>query len=292
MKKFRVAPLWWPYLLVAPVLVHLLTFRIGPSLYILVLSFTKRSIGMVQEFRLTFNNYRALISPFFGEVVFNSFYYVLGGLSILVVGSLLLALLLNSGTRRGKGFFRAVYFYPYTVVMVATGIIWAYGFRPEGFINQLIKLVGFSSTNWLGGDGNLAMPSLIITSSWRFLGYFAIVYLSGLQAIPVDYYDAAKVDGANAVQTFWHVTIPQLKPILLFVIVISSIELLRQFAIPKIMTDGGPFNRTNVLPLEIYNRAFKYFDMNQAAAESIVLITLAIVLSVFQFRIANRIKGA
>jgi ABC-type sugar transport system permease subunit len=99
------------------------------------------------------------------------------------------------------------------------------------------------------------------------------------------------VDGANAFQTFWNVTIPQLKPILLFVIVISSIELLRQFAIPKIMTDGGPFNRTNVLPLEIYNRAFKYFDMNQAAAQSIVLITLAVILSIFQFRIVSRIKG-
>ena len=289
MKRLKNAPLLWPYVLVAPVLLHLLVFRIGPSLYIFFLSFTKQTRGMARELKLTLNNYRALLSPFFGEVVFNSFYYVLGGLSILIVGSLLLALLLNSG--RKKGIFRAAYFYPYTVVIVATGIIWAYGFRPEGFVNQLLKLVGFKSLNWLGGNGNLAMPSLIITSSWRFLGYFAVIFLSGLQAIPTDFYDAAKVDGANGVQTFWHVTIPQLKPILLFVTVISSVELLRQFAVPKIMTDGGPFNRTNVLPLEIYNRAFKYFDMNQAAAESIVLITLAIILSVFQFRIANRIKG-
>jgi len=289
MKRLQNAPLLWPYALVAPVLLHLLVFRIGPSLYIFFLSFTKQTRGIATELKLTLNNYRALLSPFFAEVVFNSFYYVLGGLSILIVGSLLLALLLNSG--RQKGIFRAAYFYPYTVVIVATGIIWAYGFRPEGFINQLIKLVGFKSLNWLGGNGNLAMPALIITSSWRFLGYFAVIFLSGLQAIPTDFYDAAKVDGANGVQTFWHVTIPQLKPILLFVTVISSVELLRQFAIPKIMTDGGPFNRTNVLPLEIYSRAFKYFDMNQAAGESIVLITLAIILSIFQFRIANRIKG-
>ena len=135
------------------------------------------------------------------------------------------------------------------------------------------------------------MPSLIVTTSWRFLGYFAVIFLSGLQAIPKDYYDAAKVDGANAFRTFWNITIPQLKPILLFVIVISSIELMRQFAIPKIMTDGGPFNKTNVLPLEIYNRAFRYFNMNYAAAESVVLITLAIMLSILQFRIASRIKG-
>ena len=289
MKRLKNAPLLWPYILVAPVLIHLLIFRIGPSLYIFFLSFTRQTWGAAQELVATLNNYRMLLSPYFAEVVFNSFYYVLGGLSILIVGSLLLALMLNSV--RSKGFFRSVYFYPYTVVIVATGIIWAYGFRPEGFVNELLKLFGFSRSNWLGGDGILAMPSLIITSSWRFIGYFAIILLSGLQAIPKDFYDAAKVDGANSFQTFRHVTIPQLKPILLFVIVISSIELLRQFAIPKIMTDGGPFNRTNVLPLEIYNRAFKYFDMNQAAAESIVLITLAIILSVFQFRIASRIKG-
>ena len=289
MKRLKNAPLLWPYILVAPVLIHLLIFRIGPSLYIFFLSFTRQTWGAAQELVATLNNYRMLLSPYFAEVVFHSFYYVPGFLSILIVGSLLLALMLNSV--RSKGFFRSVYFYPYTVVIVATGIIWAYGFRPEGFVNELLKLFGFSRSNWLGGDGILAMPSLIITSSWRFIGYFAIILLSGLQAIPKDFYDAAKVDGANSFQTFRHVTIPQLKPILLFVIVISSIELLRQFAIPKIMTDGGPFNRTNVLPLEIYNRAFKYFDMNQAAAESIVLITLAIILSVFQFRIASRIKG-
>ncbi len=289
MKRLRNTQPLWPYLLVAPALLHLLSFRVGPSIYIFILSFTKQQLGGVRTLIPTLNNYRVLFTPYFAEVVFNSFYYVLGGLSILVVGSLFLALLLNSGRR--KGFFRSVYFYPYTVVIVATGIIWAYGFRAEGFINTLMKMVGLSSRNWLGGNGVLAMPSLIITTSWRFLGYFAVIFLSGLQAIPKDYYDAAKVDGANAFHTFRHITIPQLKPILFFVIVISSIELMRQFAIPKIMTGGGPFNRTNVLPLEIYNRAFKYFNMNQAASESIVLITLAIVLSIFQFRIAGRIKG-
>ena len=289
MKRLKKSQPLWPFILVAPALLHLLGFRVGPSIYIFVLSFTKQQLGGIRTLIPTLNNYKALLTPYFGEVVFNSFYYVLGGLLILVVGSLLLALLLNSGSRRG--FFRSVYFYPYTVVMVATGIIWAYGFRPEGFVNTLMKTVGLSSRNWLGGNGVLAMPSLIITTSWRFLGYFAVILLSGLQAIPKDYYDAAKVDGANAFRTFWHITIPQLKPILLFVIVISSIELMRQFAIPKIMTDGGPFNKTNVLPLEIYNRAFRYFNMNHAAAESIVLIVLAIALSVLQFRLAGRIKG-
>ena len=278
----------WPYIFIAPALVHLFTFRIGPSIYIMFLSFTKQQLANVKQITFTTVNYQSLLNQRFGQVVFNSFYYVAGGLMILIVGSLIIALLLNKG---GTGLFRAVYFYPYTVVMVATGIIWGYGFRPDGFVNELLSLVGIAGQNWLGGDGQLAMPSLIITTSWRYLGYFAIIYLSGLQAIPENLYNAAEVDGANGWQTFWNITIPQLKPILLFVIVISSVELLRQFAIPLVMTKGGPFNKTNVLPLEIYHRAFKYFNMNQAAAESIVLITLAIVLSVFQFRISNRIQG-
>jgi ABC-type sugar transport system permease subunit len=263
-------------------------FRVGPSIYIFILSFTTERIQDITDFTFKLNNYRALLSPRFGEVVFNSFYYVGGGLILLIIGSLIIALLLN---KSGKGFFRAVYFYPYTVVMVATGIIWGYGFRPDGFVNELLSFIGIQDLNWLGGSGRLAMPALIITTSWRFLGYFAIIYLSGLQAIPVYLYDAAEVDGASNWQTFWNITLPQLKPIVLFVVVISSINLLRQFAIPLVMTKGGPFNKTNVLPLEIYHRAFKYFDLNQAAAESIVLISLAVILSVFQFKISSRIRG-
>ncbi len=274
----------WAYIFVAPALIHLIIFRVGPSLFSLFMSF-RPSVQMVISGagKFTLANYRSLMTPFFGEVLFNSFYYVAGGMIILVVFSLLIALLLNRGPARGL--FRAIYFYPYTVVIVATGIIWAYGFRADGFVNQLFSFFGVEKLNWLKGHGNFAMPALIFTTSWRYLGYFAVIYLSGLQAIPSTLYDAASVDGANTFATFRHVTIPQLKPIILFVMVMSSIELMRQFAIPEVMTGGGPFNKTNVLPLDIYRQAFTYYNMNKAAAESFVLIAVAVGFSILQFRI-------
>lgn len=280
----------WPYIFVAPAIIHLLTFRVGPSIHTLFVSFRPAMrMSSEQASGFTLQNYRSLLTPQFGEVLFNSFYYVTGGMVMLVIGALLVALLLNRGP--GKDVFRAIYFYPYTVIMVATGIIWAYGFRADGFVNQMISIFGFPNANWLKGQGNLAMPALITTTSWRYLGYFAVIYLSGLQAIPKTLYDAAEVDGANAIQQFRHITIPQLRPILLFVMVMSSIELLRQFAIPLVMTGGGPFNKTNVLPLDIYRQAFTYFNMNKAAAESFVLIAIAIAFSVLQFRAVGRKQG-
>jgi ABC-type sugar transport system permease subunit len=208
---------------------------------------------------------------------------------LVAPGALIIAILLDKG--KGQGFFRSVYFYPFTVVMVAAGIIWGYGFRVDGFINEIIGILGISSKAWLGGSGKLAMPALIFTTVWRFVGYFAVIYLSGLQSIPEYLYDAAIVDGANPIQTFWHVTVPQLKPITLFIVVMSSINLLRQFAIPKVMTDGGPFNQTNVLSLEIYKQAFTYFNINQAAAGTIILIILATGFSIIQFKISKGMRG-
>lgn len=280
----------WGYLFIAPAILHLLIFRVGPTINIAFLSVRPQTMmGAAQATSFTLRNYQSLMSPRFFEVLFNSFYYVTGGLVVLAVASLAVALLLNRGP--GKSWFRAIYFYPYTVIMVATGIIWAYGFRADGFINRITALAGIPPQNWLGGDGSLAMPALITTTSWRYLGYFAVIYLSGLQAIPQTLYDAAKVDGAGTVQQFRHVTLPQLKPIVLFVMVMSSIELMRQFAIPLVMTGGGPANSTNVLPLDIYNRAFNYFNMNQAAAESMILIVLAVGLAVVQFKVLSRMKG-
>lgn len=280
----------WGFLFVLPALIHLLMFRIIPTVYIAVISFQPMSMGVLSDASsFTLRNYQSLNSPRFFKVLGNTFYYVIGGLVILSIFSLLLALLLNRGSC--WGLFRAVYFYPYTVIMVATGIIWAYGFKADGFINYLISLVGFEAKNWLGGDGRLAMPAMITTTCWRYLGYFAVIYLSGLQAIPQTLYEAAKVDGANAFQQFRYVTIPLLKPIIQFVMVMSSIELLRQFAIPFVMTGGGPANSTNVLALDTYNRAFAYFNMNQAAAEAMILIAFAVGLSIVQYNVFNRMKG-
>ena len=285
--KMHAGKRFWAYIFIAPAIIHIISFRLGPSISTLFLSLQQPfGLNITGNNGLTLDNYRSLLNKHFGEVLLNTLYYVGGGMFILVMGSLLVALLLNRGS--SKDLFRAIYFYPYTVIMVATGIIWAYGFRADGFVNHIISIFGFPNINWLKGAGNLAMPALIFTTSWKYLGYFAIIYLSGLQAIPRTQYDAAEVDGANAVQRFWNITVPHLRPIVLFVMVMRSIELLRQFAIPEVMTGGGPFNKTNVLPLDIYRQAFTYFNMNKAAAESFVLISIAVVFSILQFQLVGK----
>jgi len=273
----------WPYILVGPALIFLLTFRVGPTIYILILSLESRN-GLLP----TLINYERLLNPRFIEVVFNSFYYVAGGIAVVVPTSLIVGLLLDQAIK-GRGILRAVYFYPFTVVMTAVGIIWGYSFRPSGFVNQLLGYIGIQGPNWLGGSGIFAMPALIIATSWRYIGYFALIFLSGLQAIPRSLYDAAEVDGANSFQIFWYITFHQLKPITVFVLVFSTIEFLRQFALPLIITKGGPFNKTNVLALEIYERAFRYFEINEAAAQSMVLISLAIILSIILYNVITRV---
>lgn len=274
----------WGYIFLAPALVHILLFRIYPTIYTTILSFyNSQHLG---EGSFTLSNYQQLLSPRFLQVILNTVYYVIGGMVVIVPISLLIAILINNS--KFSGLFRTVFYYPFTVAMVAVGIIWGFAFRQDGFINQIFNFIGVSSKNWLGGNGRLAMPALIFATSWRYWGYFALIYLSGLQSIPEELYEAAKIDGANAWQSFVNITIPQLKPIFSFVLVMSSVELLRQFAIPNVMTGGGPFNKTMVLSLDIYRQGFYYFNVNVASAEAIVLIAFAIILSIFQYRVTSR----
>lgn len=275
--------IFWAYLFLLPALLHLVIFRIVP-----VGSTFFISAGLT-EGRFGFEAFSRLLTPHFGKVLFISFYYLVGSMVVVIPLSLFLALLLNK-TIVGKNVLSVLYLAPFIVVMVAVGIIWRFGFKPSGFVNHLLGLLGISGPIWLSGSGVFAMPALIIATSWRFVGYYVIIFFSGLQAIPQYLYDAAKIDGANVFQLFRYITLPQLTPIILFVLVISAINLLRQFAIPNVMTEGGPFGQTTVIALEIYKRAFTYFQFDEAAAESIILALLAISLSGIQFYVVKRLS--
>ncbi|MDY6894295.1 MAG: sugar ABC transporter permease [Thermotogota bacterium] len=275
---------YWGYVFFAPALLHILIFRIYPTINTAILSFyDTQQLGMGN---FTLSNYQRLLSPRFLQVIWNTFFYVLGGIIIIVPISLIIALLIKNS--KFSGLFKTAYFYPYTMIMVAIAIIWGFGFRQDGFVNEFLSFFGIAPKNWLGGAGHLAMPVLIFVTSWKYWGYFVLIYLSGLEAIPEELYEAAKIDGANSLQSFINITLPQLRPIFSFVLVMSSVELLRQFAIPNVLTAGGPYNQTMVLSLDIYRQGFYYFNVNVAAAESVVLISFAIILSFFQYRITSR----
>jgi ABC-type sugar transport system permease subunit len=160
-------------------------------------------------------------------------------------------------------------------------------FNPYGLVNQLLHVFGAGRIDWLTSSATV-MPAIIIVTVWRFAPYFMVVFLAGLLAIPSDYYEAAQIDGANAIRRFWHITLPQLSPIVYFVIVVSGLLCARIFLMPYIITDGGPGNATRVLSMLVYETGFSYLKMGRAAAISVVLFVISLLFTVGQMHFFAR----
>ena len=158
-------------------------------------------------------------------------------------------------------------------------------------MNQVFALVGGSRIDWLT-DSWTAMPAIIAVTVWRFATYFMVVFLAAILALPDDYFEAAELDGANALRRFWHITLPLLMPTIFFVVVVSALLSARIFLMPYIITGGGPGNATRVLSMLIYETGFSYMKMGQAAAISVVLFAIMLVFTIFQMRIFMRREGA
>ena len=185
--------------------------------------------------------------PLFWTALRNTLYYVLVGAPLSVAVSLAVALLLDSRLVRFKAFFRTVFFAPVVTTLVAVAVIFNYLYAPRfGLLDIGLRAVGLPSIDWLGST-RWAMPALILMSVWKSFGYNMIIFLAGLQAVPVELYDAALVDGAGAWQRFWYVTLPTLAPTFLFVSITTMIGYLQLFAEPYVMTQGGPLHATTSL---------------------------------------------
>lgn len=271
----------WGLIFVLPALVHLAIFRILPAIMI----FYQIGIGKIGS------ELARLSSPEFGKILVNSFYYIGGTIVVFVPLSLVLAGVLFALPLRSQNIARTAYLLPFMTVFVAVGIIWKFGFATQGgFVNEILAIFGIDGPAWLGGSGIFAMPALIITTGWRFVGYWALIFFSGLQSVPRSLYEAAKIDGAGFFQTFRYITLPQIQPTTLFIIVIATVDMLRQFEIPKVMTEGGPFGSTEVLSLHIHTQAFTYFRMDTALVQTLVFMALALALSGFQFLVSKRLE--
>ena len=179
-----------------------------------------------------------------------------------------------------RDLFRAIYFLPNVMSLIALSIIWKVVLQPYGPLNAILGL----QINWLT-DNRFAMLGIIILAVWRGTGYYMVMYLAGLQAIPQEYYEAARLDGANQWRLFRHITIPLMKPVLLFVIIIFIITAVKSFEPMYIMTGGGPNNATKVLTYMIYETGFKYLEMGKASAMSIIMFAILLIFAVFQIRI-------
>jgi multiple sugar transport system permease protein len=185
---------------------------------------------------------------------------------------------------RLERFFKTIYFMPYILSTVISSVLWVSVFHPFGGVMQLLPLpFGLGAQNWYQSP-TLVVPGLILFSLWKGLGLYIVIFLAALKNLPDSYFDAARVDGANAVQTLRYITIPLLKPIFLFAIVISIVYGFQNFAIVYTSTKGGPAEHSQILPILIYESAFEFFRMGYASALSVVMFLAMFAFSFMQFR--------
>jgi multiple sugar transport system permease protein len=228
------------------------------------------------------NYLRLVLNPDFWQVIGNTLYFTIATLIPSLVIPLGLAVLLNRSFA-SRGLLRTAYFIPSITSLVAVGLGFRWLFQTEGPVNALLGSLGFESIPWLGST-TWAMPVIILLSSWKQLGFNMVVFLAGLQAISPSLYEAAELDGANSWQQFWHITLPSLRPTLIFVTVTTAIFTLRSFEQVYIITGGGPLNSTNLLVYYIYEQAFALFDFGYAAAAATVLLGFTLVLVYLQLQ--------
>ncbi|HEU0076241.1 MAG TPA: sugar ABC transporter permease [Longimicrobiaceae bacterium] len=278
----------WVFL--APALALIGVFFFLPVVAALALSFTDcdiSAIGDASNARFVgFRNYAQLMrTPLFWQALRNTFYFALVGGPLTIGAALAAALLLNAKAVRLKGFFRTVYFAPFVTTLVAVAIVWRYLYHTRyGLLNYALSWVGIAPVDWLG-DPRWALPAIILMAVWKNFGYNMLIFIAGLQAIPEELYEAARIDGATALQRFRHVTIPQLGPTLLFVGVITMIGYFQLFVEPYVMTQGGPLRSTTSVVLLMYEEGFRWWRMGFAAAVAFVLFVIILAATLVQLRL-------
>ncbi|KAF2958077.1 ABC transporter permease [Thermotoga sp. Ku-13t] len=280
------------YLFLALPLFFFVFIRFYPMLSAFYMSFTNWNILSPKKDFVGFSNYVKIFSdPVFRIALFNTLKYVLLGVPSVIVVSLFLALLLNNMIRF-RSMYRLIYVMPYITPMVATSWVWRWMYQrpPAGIINNILNALGLPTRGFLMSTTE-ALPSIVVTTVWIEIGYCVLIFLAGLQNIPKEYLEAARVDGANRRQLLFRITIPLLNPVIVFLSVIETIIFLRIFTQVYNMTDqgsGGPLNSTKPLVLYIYQKAFKSFDMGTAAAATVVLFAIILTITIFQLKVLNR----
>ncbi len=271
-------------LFILPSLFGTIVFIIIPIVCSFGLSFAKWDLLNPIQF-VGLENYKVVLTePVFVKIIINTFVYAISTSVFGVIIPLILACIINNKIK-GADFFKTAYFLPFVTPMIVIGIIWEWIFDPNiGCLNHLLHL----HINWLY-DTNFAMPALIIVSVWKLIGYNMILFLTGLSTINQELLEASKIDGANAYNTFKHVTIPLLSPTIFFVTIITAITSFQVFDLIYVMTQGGPLDSTNVLVYAIYKNAFEYFNVGKASALAYVIFAIIFVLTLVQWKLKNKL---
>ncbi|NEM91060.1 carbohydrate ABC transporter permease [Galbitalea soli] len=275
------------YAFALPFLAIFAVFMLFPLMASLAMSFTDfRSINIPSPINVDFvgfGQYVALLrDPEFLRSVANTAYFVAVGIPLTMVVALALAVALNSGIKRFRTLFRVGFYAPVVTSIVAIAVVWRFILQPDGLLNGALKLIGVAGPDWLNSTV-WAMPALIVMAVWRNMGTLMVIFLAGLQTIPADILEAAEVDGANGWQRFLRITLPSLRPTLLFGAVVLSVGFLQFFEEPFVMTQGGPLGSTLSISYFTYNQ-FGFGNYGTASAASYILFIAIALLSIVQFR--------
>ena len=282
-----------PYLLVGPALTALTVFFVLPVVAAFVLSFTDFDIyGVADLGNVRFvglSNYsRLLQEPLFGKALANTALFVFVGAPLSLAASLGAALLLHARVARWQAVFRTALFAPVVTTVVAVAVIWRYVLHTRyGFLNYALGALGIEPVDWLG-DPRWAMPAIILFAVWKNFGTNMVILLAGLQAIPEDQYEAARLDGAGALAQFRHITLPALAPTLLMVTLMTMVGYFQLFAEPYVMTRGGPVQSTTSILYFMFEEGFKWWNLGFASAVAFVLFAILAAGAALQLALARR----
>jgi multiple sugar transport system permease protein len=280
-------------LFLSPAIVLLSVFFFAPVIAGFALSVTDfdlYTLGDVHNLRfIALRNYRELLAnPVFWTAFGNTLYFALVGGPLTVAISLIAALLINSRLTRWKALFRTIYFAPVVTTLVAVSVVFKYLYHPRfGIINLALGALHLPQPDWLG-DPRFAMPAIILLAAWKGFGYTMIIFIAGLQNVPEELYEAARLDGAGQWGQFRHVTLPMLGPTFLFVGVVVAIGQLQIFAEPYVMTGGGPLNKTLTIVMMMYQQGFKFWRMGYAAAVAFILFLVIGAATLLQMRLQEK----
>jgi multiple sugar transport system permease protein len=288
---------WAGWLFVAPALLAIGVFFVGPVLAALAMSLTDFDLYALADWRnlrfVGLDNSAALLQrPLFWQALGNTLWFVVLGVPLSIGASLGAALLLHSRFARWPGLYRTALFAPVVTTLVAVAVVWRYLFHTRyGWLNHALAQLGFAPVDWLG-DPAWAMPAIVLLSVWKNYGYNMVILLAGLQAIPTDLYEAARLDGAGRWQLFRHITLPGLAPMLLVVSILTMAGHFQLFAEPYVMTQGGPAQRTVTVLYLMYEDGFKWWSLGSASAVAFVLFAIMLAITALQVHVSRRAGAA
>jgi multiple sugar transport system permease protein len=274
-------------LFISPWLLHFLVFQLWPMLASIYYSLTAYSVLKPPVF-IGLQNYVVLLTddPRFATTMYNTIYYTIGVVGVGTVAAILLAMLLNMKVR-GQAAYRTIMFLPSIVPLVASAIVFLWFLNPQyGVLNSIMRFFGLPTVGWLS-DPVWAKPSLIMLALWG-LGGAIVIYLAGLQDVPIELYEAADIDGAGWWTRFWNVTLPMLSPVILYNVVVGIIAAMQTFAQIYILTAGGPADSTLMYAYYLYISAFQFFKMGYASAMAWILFVLIASVTFVQWRLQKR----